>query len=169
MPIFIYKEVASVIGISVPSFSGIMHRALYYRYLEKDKPQALQRTKGNFDASMSLLSPAKSELQLWIKNVVTAYNVINHPQSQHQITTDASLTGWGLNLQGCPHEEIGLIQSRNTTSPDWPKPAALQLLRGKPVHLEAGKDLLQLSSHPKETHPIWHKLSFLVCLLPRRD
>lgn len=49
-----------------------MHGALYYRHLEKDKPQALQRTKGNFDASMSLLSPAKSELQFWIKNVVTA-------------------------------------------------------------------------------------------------
>ena len=99
--------------------------------------------------------------------------MINHPQPQHQITTDASLTGWGLNLRGCPQEEIGLIQSRNTTLPYWPTqawyPAAPQLLRGKPVHLEAGKDLLQLPSHPKETHPMWHKLSFLVCLLSRRD
>ena len=51
----------------------------------------------------------------------------------------------------------------------WTCVAALQLLRGKPVHLEAGKDLLQLPSHPKETHPMWHKLSFLVCLLSRRD
>lgn len=113
------REMASVIGKIVPSFSGVMHGALYFRHLEKDKPQALKRTKGNFDALMSLLSPAKSELQLWIKNVVTAYNVINHPRPQHQITTDASLTGWGLNLQGCPQEEIGLIQSRNTTSTIW--------------------------------------------------
>ena len=66
------REVAKVIGKIVPGFSGVMHGALYYRHLEKDKPQALQRTKGNFDASMSLLSPAKSELQFWIKNVVPA-------------------------------------------------------------------------------------------------
>lgn len=58
------REVATVIGKNVPTFSGVMHGALYYRHLEKDKPQALQKTKGNFDASMSLLSPAKSELQL---------------------------------------------------------------------------------------------------------
>ena len=60
-----------------------MPGALYYRHLEKDKSQALLRTKGNFDASMSLSNPAKSELQWWIKNVVTAYNVINHPHPQH--------------------------------------------------------------------------------------
>ena len=30
------------------------------------------------------------------------HNVINHPQPQHHITTDASLTGWGLSLRGCP-------------------------------------------------------------------
>lgn len=113
------REVATVIGKIVPSFSGVTLGALYYRHLEKDKPQALQKTKGNFDASMSLLSPAKSELQLWIKNVLNAYNLINHPQPEHQITTDAFLTGWGLNLQGCPQEEIGLIQSRNTTSTIW--------------------------------------------------
>ena len=31
-----------------------MHGALYYRHLEKDKSQALIRTKGNFDDLMSL-------------------------------------------------------------------------------------------------------------------
>ena len=42
-----------------------------------------------------LSSPAKSELQWRINNVVTVYNVINHPQPQHKITTYASLTGLG--------------------------------------------------------------------------
>ena len=41
--------------------------------------------------------------------------------------------------------------------PDWPTqawyPAALELPREKPVHLKARKDLLQLASNPKETHP----------------
>ena len=56
---------------------------------------------------------------------------------------------------------------------DWPTqawyPAALQLLKEKPVHLKARKDLLQLPSHPKETQPVWHKLNLLVCLLSGRD
>ena len=29
-----------------------------------------------------------------------AYNVINHPQPQYQITTDASLMGWGAEFSG---------------------------------------------------------------------
>ena len=50
--------------------------------------------------AMSLSIPAKSELQWWINNVVTAYNVIKQPQPQHQITTYASLTGWGAESAG---------------------------------------------------------------------
>ena len=52
--------------------------------------------------------------------------------------------------------------------PDWPTqawyPVALQLLKQKTVYLKARKDL-QLPSHPREIHPIWHKLNLLVCLL----
>ena len=94
------REVASVIGKIVASFPGVMHGALYYRQLEKDKSQALVRTNGNFDGLMSLSPQAKSELQWWIKHVGNAYNVINHPQPQHQITTDASLMGWGAESSG---------------------------------------------------------------------
>ena len=343
-------EVASVIGKIVASFPGVMHGALYYRQLEKDKSQALVRTNGNFDGLMSLSPQAKSELQWWIKHVGNAYNVINHPQPQHQITTDASLMGWGAESSGVSsggnwsHSEskhhinylemlailLGLqtfakdksnthirIMCDNTTAvnvinymgtshsdpcnsvakeiwewcidrkiwlsaahipgkqnliadfesrrnqrasewrldkasliwalerldfkpdidlfasrinhqlpryvsyrpdpeafaidafsldwsnldfyafppfsviptvlnklvtegaqgicvlPDWPTqpwyPRALQLLKQNPVYLKARKDLLQLPSHPKERHPIWHKLNLLVCHLSGRD
>ena len=344
------REVASVIGKIVASFPGVMHGALYYRQLEKDKSQALVRTNGNFDGLMSLSPQAKSELQWWIKHVGNAYNVINHPQPQHQITTDASLMGWGAESSGVSsggnwsHSEskhhinylemlailLGLqtfakdksnthirIMCDNTTAvnvinhmgtshsdpcnsvakeiwewcidrkiwlsaahipgkqnliadfesrrnqrasewrldkasliwalerldfkpdidlfasrinhqlpryvsyrpdpeafaidafsldwsnldfyafppfsviptvlnklvtegaqgicvlPDWPTqpwyPRALQLLKQNPVYLKARKDLLQLPSHPKESHPIWHKLNLLVCHLSGRD
>ena len=89
------REVASVIGKIVSSYPGIMHGALYYRHLEKDKSLAMIRTKGNFDDLMSLSHYAKSELHWWIQHVGDAYNVINHPQPQYQITTDASLMGLG--------------------------------------------------------------------------
>ena len=56
---------------------------------------------------------------------------------------------------------------------DWPTqawyPVALQLLKQKPVYLKARKDLLQLPIHPREIHPIWHKLNLLVCLLSGKD
>ena len=94
------REVASVIGNIVASFPGVIHGALYYQHLEKDKSQALVRTNGNFHGLMSLSPQAKSELQWWIKHVGNAYNVINHPQPQHQITIDASLMGWGAESSG---------------------------------------------------------------------
>ena len=98
--LLLIREVASVIGKIVSSFPGVMHCALYYRHLEKDKSQALLRSKGNFDDFVSLSSHAKSELHWWIQHVGNAYNVINHPQPQHQITTDASLMGWGAEFSG---------------------------------------------------------------------
>ena len=89
------REVASAIGRIVASFPGVMHGPLFYRHLEKDKCLALQQAKGNFDAHMSLSQQAKCELQWWCDNVMTADNVISHVAPQHQITTDASLLGWG--------------------------------------------------------------------------
>ena len=56
---------------------------------------------------------------------------------------------------------------------DWPTqalyPVALQLLKQKPVNLKVRKDLLQLPIHPREIHPIWHKLNLLICLLSGKD
>ena len=46
------------------------------------------------------LSKAKCELQSWRDNVMTAHNVISHVEPQHQITTDASLLGWGAEHDG---------------------------------------------------------------------
>ena len=43
---------------------------------------------------MSLSLQAKSELQWWIQNLESTYNLISHAQPQYQITTDASSLGW---------------------------------------------------------------------------
>ena len=94
------KEAASAIGRIVASFPGVMHGPLFYRHLEKDKCLALQQAKGNFDARMSLSLQAKGELQWWCDNVMTAHNVISHVEPQRQITTDASLVGWGAEHEG---------------------------------------------------------------------
>ena len=101
------RSVASLIGQLVASFSGVMFGLLYYRHLDRNKVLALKQAKGNFDACMSLSLQAKSELQWWIKNVESTYNLVSHAQPQYQITTDASSLGWGQNLRVCLQEEIG--------------------------------------------------------------
>ena len=53
--------------------------------------------------------------------------------------------------------------------PDWPTqgwyPKAIQMLVMERVILKASKDLLSLPSHPEEVHPLWNKLTLMVCLL----
>ena len=56
---------------------------------------------------MSLSQQAKSELQWWWDNVVTAHSVISHVEPQHQVTADASLLWWGAD-----HERVSTGGSR---------------------------------------------------------
>ena len=53
--------------------------------------------------------------------------------------------------------------------PDWPTqgwyPKAIQMLLKERIILKARKDLLSRPSHPKEVHPLWNKLTLMVCLL----
>ena len=96
------RQVAKVIGQIVSSFPGAMHGPLYYRNLESNKSQALKTSRGDFDAHMSLSMEASQELNWWIANVETTYNVVSHDRPQHTITTDASLLGWGAVMDSIP-------------------------------------------------------------------
>lgn len=53
--------------------------------------------------------------------------------------------------------------------PNWPTQPwyakALSMLEKPPIHLHASKHLLKLPSHPNEIHPLFKKLSLMVCLL----
>ena len=87
------RQLAKAIGQIVSSLSGAMHGPLHYRNLESNKSQALKTSRGNFDAHISM--EASQELNCWIANVETTYNVVSHDRPQRTITTDASLLGWG--------------------------------------------------------------------------
>lgn len=101
------RQVAKVIGQIVSSFPGAMHGPLYYRNLESNKSQALKTSRGNFDAHMSLSMEASLELNWWIANVETTYNVVSHDRPQHTITTDASLQAGVLSWIASPQGGIG--------------------------------------------------------------
>ena len=53
--------------------------------------------------------------------------------------------------------------------PNWPTqpwyPKALAMMEKPPVHLKTSKTLLKLPSHPDKIHPIFNRLSLMVCLL----
>ncbi|CAB4025002.1 Pre-mRNA-splicing factor cwc-26 [Paramuricea clavata] len=81
---------------------GVMYGPLHYRSLEMSKTVALQVTRGNYDKAMVLPSSAKCDLNWWVDNVETAYNVVSNGESDLTMTTDASKTGWGCTLQDLP-------------------------------------------------------------------
>ena len=108
---------------------------------------------------------------------------VSYRPDPEAIATDAFSLNWS-NLKFYsfpPFSVIATVLNKLTTEgaqgicvlPDWPTqswyPRALQLLKQNPVYLKAKKDLLQLPSHPKENHPIWHRLNLLVCHLSGRD
>ena len=93
-------EIARIIGKIVARFPGVMHGPLYYRELERDKTTALERAKGDFDAPMVISAEAKQELHWWECNVETSFNCLSREEPQHQLTTDASQSGWGAECKG---------------------------------------------------------------------
>ena len=94
------RDMAQLLGLMTSSFPGIMYGALHYRVLEMEKTCALKQTKRNFDRSMTLSSEAKSDIQWWIDSISEAYNPVNHGDPDINMTTDASLSGWGACLDG---------------------------------------------------------------------
>ena len=94
------REVAHVIGKIVSSFPGTSYGPLYYRQLDRDKTSALKANRGNFDVGMSLSESAKSELNWWIANISKEQKYLSRDPPALQITTDASLSGWGAECLG---------------------------------------------------------------------
>ena len=89
------REVAHVIGLIVSSFPGVQYGELYYRYLEQDKIQALQASRGDYDAPMYLSQEARSDLHWWVNNVTFAFRNITQTNPGLTLTTDASTIGLG--------------------------------------------------------------------------
>lgn len=89
------RFVSKVIGTLISSLAAVNHGALYYKYLENDKIQALKRSCGNFDTNMTISFNAKLELNWWIENVDNISKPIEIPDYSYLLTTDASHIGWG--------------------------------------------------------------------------
>lgn len=98
------REVAHVIGLLVSTFSAVEFGPLYYRELEKEKILALKRSKGDFEAKMSVTHAMQKDLRWWIDHLQSQERKIAHGNPSQVITTDASLSGWGAQ---CVEQKAG--------------------------------------------------------------
>ena len=87
---FWIRDIARVIGYLVSSLPAVQYGALYYRYLEMDKVQALNLSKGNFVFNQGII-----EMKWRWCNPCHSFNVICHPPVDVTLYSDASLMGWG--------------------------------------------------------------------------
>lgn len=94
------RDLAKVIGKLVAAFPGCLYGPLHYRCLEQNKVSALQKARGDFDASITLTNIAKQELDWWIQNIATANKPISQTHPNVVIETDASHLGWGAVCEG---------------------------------------------------------------------
>ena len=78
------RETAKVIGKIIATFPGVMYGPLYFRTLERDKTKALKANNWKFDKHLTLSNRAKVELQWWVDNIISSFNVIKRePPKPH--------------------------------------------------------------------------------------
>ena len=95
------RILAKFIGMVVASFPGVIHGPLWYRRLENDKIEALKRSKGDYDATVTFSIEAAADMKWWRDNIDRASNVIDdsHGEPDIIIYSDASNLGWGCNSE----------------------------------------------------------------------
>ena len=89
------KFLAEVIGTLISTFPASKLGPLYYRNLEKDKVNALNRTFGDYDSTVLISSESKLELEWWLNIIDDMSNWIQPPSITSQIYCDASNISWG--------------------------------------------------------------------------
>lgn len=99
--VFTIREIARLIGLFTSSLHAINLDALFFRYLDRDKVQALTRENNNYDAEMLLSEFSRNEIIWWKKHVrIKNGKWIRDPKVDVYLETDASKAGWGANLNG---------------------------------------------------------------------
>jgi len=89
------RQLAEFIGVIVSSLPAVENGALFYRFLEHNKTNALINSRGNFESWTTLGVESKSEILWWSKNIDSAYKNIRISPPKIVITTDSSTLGWG--------------------------------------------------------------------------
>ena len=93
------RLVAQLLGNVAAAFEAVLFGRLYNRLTEKDKTEALKKSKGKFYCHMTLLEAANLELVWWEQNISESSRSLIELPIADTIFTDASNMGWGTSSQ----------------------------------------------------------------------
>lgn len=91
------RKVAIILGMMTAYSQGLKYARVHIKRLEIAKNTALVRSKGDFEALMRIPEEAQQDIQWWLANLQGTPRQINFNESPEELTTDASLEGWGAN------------------------------------------------------------------------
>ena len=98
------RTLARYIGVLIAALPAVRYGRLFVHALETAKIAALKVSKGNFD-QMTILPPnVLSDVAWWKEHIPIVHGLIQVPETDIEVFTDASMEGWGA-VYGC--EEIG--------------------------------------------------------------
>lgn len=94
------QQLSETIGLLVSVTPAIRYGMLYIKQLEFEKNKCLRNHNGDYSAYLKLSVDALEDLRWWLKNIFNTSKPIMSDVYDLEITTDASLSGWGAHCNG---------------------------------------------------------------------
>ena len=92
------REVAGLVGLMVAFSQAFIYGEAHFKSLEKDKIEALARSRGDFDHTMLVSSEGRKDILWWLGNIQNSGNPIQESSPDLTVFTDASMEGWGAHV-----------------------------------------------------------------------
>lgn len=89
------RRIAVLVGLMTAYSVAVLYGQAHIKNLEIAKNEALKRSKGNFERWMVIPDKAWEDIQWWMLHIASSPMPIVIGRADIQITTDASLSGWG--------------------------------------------------------------------------
>ena len=93
------REVAGLIGLIIAFSQAFSYAEAYVKNLERDKVQALAKSRGDFDAWMTLSQESRDEIEWWLVNIGKSGRPVRRGEPDLVVYTDASMDGWGAHIE----------------------------------------------------------------------
>jgi hypothetical protein len=94
------RKLAEFIGLLVSCTPGVRYGMIHTKMLERDKFIALSKSHGDYGSLLTISNSSKSDIHWWIKNIHKSVSPISNDSYSVELSSDASLTGWGAVSSG---------------------------------------------------------------------
>ena len=89
------RRVAVIIGLMTAYSPAVLYGAAHIKSLEISKNDALKKARGDFEKYMVIPNNAWEDIHWWLQNIDCSPCPIRIGKADLEVTTDASLQGWG--------------------------------------------------------------------------